>query len=106
MKFAEIIRNAGINPEDFPKSSNIEIHLYDGKNRESTEETVKYAKPLFEENDSSLKNFKSFLTGIEQEDVSSMNVKVDIDFVILFYKTPRSIIFPRKPSMDPMDYME
>ena len=106
MLFGEIIRNTGIDPEDFPKSSNIEIQLYDGKDRVSTEETVKYAKPLFEERNCSLKNFKSFLAGLEQEDLTSMNVKVDINCVLLFYKTPRAIIFLRNPSMNPIDYME
>ena len=105
MLFGEIIKNTGINLEDYPKSSNIEIHLYDGKERISNEKTISFVKPLFEEREASLQNFKNFLAGLEQEDVSSMNVKVDIDSVILFYKSPRAIIFLRNPSLDTMDYM-
>lgn len=107
MKFAEIIRNAGIKVEDFPKSSNIEIHLYDDKNRIVPGETITYAKPFFEENPYSLKNFESFITGIETEDITSMNVKIDADVVILFFKSSRIIIFRRKnSSLESMDYMD
>ena len=105
MKFAEIIRNAGLNPKDFEKASNIPTTLYDGKNRTSSEETVTFVKPLFEENEGSLKNFNNFLIGLEKEEIESLNVRVDIDSVILFHQTPRAIVFLRHPSMDPMDYM-
>lgn len=107
MKFAEIIRNAGLKIEDFPKSSNMEITLYDDENRIVPEEKVTYAKPFFDENPDSLKNFESFITGLETEDISTMNVKIDADVVILFFKSSRIIIFRRKTSsMDYMDYMD
>ncbi len=106
MKFAEIIRNAGLNPENFKNSANIKIYLYDNKDRVSSEETVHYIEPFFKNNDSALLNFKSFLAGLEKENIESFNVKVDINSVILFYKTPRVIIFLRNPSMNPIGYME
>ena len=106
MKFAEIIRNTGLNPDDYKKSSNIHATLYDGKNRISSEETVTYIKPLFEENEGAFKNFKNFLIGLENEEIESINVRVDMDAVVLFHRTPRAIVFLRRPSMDPIDYME
>ena len=106
MKFAEIIRNAGLNPKDFEKVSNIPTTLYDGKNRICSEETVTFIQPFFKENHYSLKNFKDFLIGLEKEEIDSLNVRVDIDSVILFYRTPRAIVFLRHPNLDPMDYMD
>lgn len=106
MKFAEIIKNAGLKVEDFPKSSEIEIKLYDGKERVSTEESVKYGSPLFEERPIILENFKAFIAGLEKDEIDKMNVKIDINSVVLFYKTGRAISFPRVVPLDPMDFME
>lgn len=106
MKFAEILKNAGMNPQNFPKSSEIKTFLYDGKDRISSEENINYVEPFFKHNDGSFLNFQHFVNGIEQETIESMNVKVDITSVILFYKTPRAIVFLRNPSMNPIDYME
>jgi len=107
MKFAEIIRNAGLKIEDFPKSSNIEITLYDDENRIVPEEKVTYAKPFFDENPDSLKNFEHFITGLETEEITTMNVKIDEHLVVLFFRTSRIIAFRRKiSSLNPMDYMD
>ena len=106
MKFAEIIRNTGLDPLKFEKSSNIPIILYDGKNRPHPQDTVKYMDPLFKENEGSLLNFKNFLSGLEKENIASMNVQVNLNSVILFYNTPRSIVFFRQiPPMEPLDYL-
>ena len=104
MKFAEIIKNAGLEPAQFPKSSIIDISLYDGKDRIDENKTVSYAKPLFEEYPSSLKAFERYLSGIEKTSITSMLVKIDEMSVILLYKTPSPVVFLRK-FMDPMDYM-
>ena len=106
MKFAEIIRNAGLTPEKFPNCADIEWHFYDGKDRLSSEESVQYVEPFFKNNEASLRNFCGFITGIEKEAIHSMNVRVDIDAVVLFYKTPRAITFLRNPTMNPLDYMD
>lgn len=106
MKFAEIIREAGLKTEKFPKCSNIEICFYDGKNRIITEKEVHYVETLFKNNEPSFKNFQLFLNSLENEDIHAMNVKVDINSVVLFYKTPRAIVFMRNNSMDPLDYMD
>ena len=105
MKFAEIIKNAGLDPKQFPNCSIIDISLYDGKDRIEESETVNYAKPLFEEYPSSLKAFETFISGIEQGNVTSMLVKIDVNSVVLFYKTLRPVSFLRK-SIDPLDYMD
>ena len=40
MLFGEIIRNAGLNPKDYPHCSSIEISHYDGKDRIEKNKTV------------------------------------------------------------------
>ena len=109
MKFAEIIREAGIDiscPARFPKISCMEVHLYDGKDRVSSEESVKFVEPLFKENPNSHANFYAFIVGLENEKDTpkEMNVKIDISSVILFYKDPRAIAFMRTPRPDPLDW--
>lgn len=96
MKFAEIIREAGLNPSEFKKCSDIPAVLYDGKDRVESKETVHYIEPLFEKNPGSLWNFKSTLISLENENIESINVKVDIDSVVLFYKTGRATVFSRR----------
>ena len=106
MKFAEIIRNAGLDVSRFPNCANIPIRLSDGKDRVISSESVEYVRPLFVETPNSLKQFFNFLTGLEKENVTSMNVKVDVDSVVLFYKNPRAKVFLRKKPMSPLDYMD
>ena len=106
MKFSEIIRNAALNPADFPKSSAITIQLYDGKERLVEDECITYAKPLFAENEEALKNFKAFLNGFEKEPIKEMKVRICIDAVVLFFRTPRALVFLRRPPIDPLDYAE
>ena len=108
MKFSEILRNVNDSldhPNRFVKIRSIDVKLYDGKDRVSTEETVHFAEPLFKRNQDAYVNFCSFLTGLENEqDIpSKINIKIDICSVILFYKSPRAISFLRIPPMDPMD---
>lgn len=105
MLFGEIIRNAGLNPKDYPHCSSIEISLYDGKDRIEKNKTVTYARPLFEEYPSSLKSFERFVSGMEQGNVTSMCVKIDEYVVVLLYKTQKPVVFLRK-FIDPLDYMD
>jgi hypothetical protein len=106
MKFAVIIRNAGLNPMKFPNCADIECHLYDGKDRLHSEESVQYTEPFFNSNEASLRNFCEFITNIKTEDTPSIDVKVDISSVVLFYNTSRAVLFIRNKSMDPIDYMD
>lgn len=95
MKFAEIIRESGLNPEEFPTSSNISVTLYDRKDRISTEETIRFAEPLFRNNPVSRKNFYHFLVGLEESDIQTMNIKIDEYAVWVFYKSPNTKFFLR-----------
>lgn len=104
MLFAKIIEEAGFKSCRFPRSSSIPITLYDGKDR--VLETAHYSKKLFAENTKSAVDFFSFLNYLEQQTVSSFNVKVDEFSVTAFYGTEQSISFKRNYSMDPLDYME
>lgn len=107
MKFATIIRAANHNVGFFQKCDAISITLYDGKDRVVNCD-VHYAEPLFKHNLKSFREFGQLLREWELEGIcpTSMNVKIDIDHVILFYKTPQAKIFPRKAPMDPLDYMD
>ena len=99
MKFAEIIREAGLNLSEFTKCSEIPVHLYDGKDRISTEEKIHFVEPLFSKNSNSLRKFNHYLSKIEMDPVEFINVQVDVDSVILFYKTPQATVFSRRPGV-------
>lgn len=105
MKFAEIIREAGLNPKDFPTASNISIVLYNGKSRVD-DETIHYVESLFAHNDDSLERFKVFLRKLEKDPISSMNIMIDEYYVVLNDKSSKVRPLSRKPPLDPLDYME
>ena len=104
MTFGKIISAAGFCPCNFPRSSNTHITLYDGKNRVLTE--AKYAKELFADNIKSAVSFFNFLCFFESKPATSMNIKIDENFVTVFYKTEQAWAFKRTPSMEPLDYMD
>ena len=104
MTFDKIIKEAGFEPCKFPKASLISTTVYDGKDREIHEELT-YSKELFVDNINSASKFFSFLNFLEAKPVLSMNVKIDADYVVVFYNTPQVIYFRRTPTMDPLDYM-
>ena len=97
MLFSEIIRESGSNPSEFKKCSDIPVVLYDGKDRINSEKTIHFVEPLFSKNPNSLRKFNHYLSKIEMEPVESINVQIDIDSVILFYKTPQATVFSRRP---------
>ena len=106
MKFATILREAGISTSNFEKSSQIPITLFDGKDRENPNEDIHFAEPLFQNNPSAFKNFQTFLALLENRStIEKMNVKIDENAVIVFYKNPSCRIFLRK-ALNPMDYMD
>lgn len=95
MKFAEIIREAGFYTDCFPKASNISVTLYDRKDRVITE-AIHFAKPLFAENKTSMRNFIAFLQDLEEKDTpQEMNVKIDEYLICVFYKSPNAKVFLR-----------
>lgn len=106
MKLSEIIRESGISPEDFPKASEKTVTLYDSKNREITDQTLKLAKPMFHDNPQSKENFKRLLEKLEKSDLQSFNVFFDQGFLGFFYKTPKFQLFRRGRPVDPFEYLE
>ena len=106
MKFAVILKAACINPDFFPKLSQIPINLYDGKDRLDPSDNAEYAENIFLHNTDSLEDFRKFIGSLENQPITHMNVKIDEFRVILFYKTSlyeRS--FYRVPKNDPIDFM-
>lgn len=111
MKFATILRETGLNPQEFPKISEIPTIYYDGKNRINSVDDVRFIHNLFVNNNNSLMEFKKFTENLENAESapSSINIKIDEHFVVVFYKTPQVKLFPRKDGISPMtplDYMD
>ena len=102
MKFAQIISLTGLDPQPFPKCSEIEVSVYDGKDRIHSGEMIFFVEYLFKKNETSLARFHNYLSNLEKENISSMNVKIDENSVVLFYKTARAQLFLRN-STDPLD---
>lgn len=65
MKFEEIIRKAGINPKDVPKTSELPIILYDGKGKRITDDPLQFATPIFAESEKGRSSFLNFLVAVE-----------------------------------------
>ena len=104
MKFAVILREAGVCSRIFPNCAEIPVVLYDGKDRISTEEDVKFATPLFEENSESFNDFFNFVDRLDANpDYTSINVKIDVGHVIIHYRTPEAKVFLRKDPINPCD---
>lgn len=75
MKFAEIIRESGVNPSDLPKAAELPIVLYDGKRRKITEETIHFAEPIFEKNSNARTDFLRFLIDLERQLTRNWNLR-------------------------------
>ena len=104
MKFGKIIEEAGFNTYQFQTAASIPITLYD--RNDDVLEKVHYASELFSENTLSEVKFFNFISYLEKKPVTSMEVKIDEDYVIVFYNTNQAIHFKRTHSMEPLDYME
>jgi hypothetical protein len=109
MKFDEVIRVVGVIPSIFPKISQIDLVLYDCKDRIVTGSKLKFAEDLFKNNFKEGLRFINYLISIEisSKTLDEISVLIDEYSVILFYKTPNAKIFRRSPkSMSPLDYMD
>ena len=107
MKFAGILRSAGILEGAFKKCENIDIVLFDGKKPISSHGNIHYANELFENNPTSKLKFIGALIDLEiNPPQESINVKIDEFNVILFYQTAKPKIFSRTPKTDPLDCMD
>lgn len=96
MKFANIIREAGLNLDNFEKCTEISINLYDEKDKVNENNDVHFVEPLFSHNSNSLQKFQDFLVDLEKSPVSSMNIEIDENYVVVFYKKPNPKFFSRK----------
>ena len=96
MKFAVILREAGLNPVKFPKSSEISVTLYDEDDLIDDRDDITFTKNLFVNNIASYEGFFQFVERLEKQDIESMNIKIDQFFVVVFYKTPNAACFPRE----------
>ena len=108
MKFATVLTAAGILTEKFQRVSEIPIVLYDGKDRIDPSDTVQYNRSLFAGNNNSFLDFLDFLKELEETSTlpETINIKIDENSVIVFYKTTKTRRFSRKPkSMEPIDFM-
>ena len=106
MKFAEIVREAGVNSEDVPHVSQLSIILYDRKRRVIEGETIKFVEPLFKENPASHESFLNFCTELEQQLANSSEYRelssglysqISESALILWYDSCGPYIFLRHP---------
>lgn len=67
MKLEKVIKAAGLEPNDFPEVSKIDIEVFDWKNREIKEEDFVFTESIFADNPSSLNVFSDFLKGFNPE---------------------------------------
>ena len=107
MKFATILREAGIYPELFPKCGEINTVLYDSDDQIHEGDDVKFVESLFYRNPDSFNKFVDFVAELDTNpDNSAINVQITETHVIVFYKTPCVKVFRRTQPLDPIDYSD
>lgn len=107
MKFATIMREAGIAEKLFPESAKIDVILYEEFDEIYPEEDVKFIKPLFEENQDSFKKFFNFVEELNSNpDFPSINIFITEHHVVVHYKTHNSMVFRRSPFPDPLMFAD
>ena len=97
MNLSVVLREVGLTPEDYD-SAKIPIILFDGKNRISEEDDIRFNEKLFVRNSYSFKAFYLLLKNLEKMPIKpeSINVRIDEGSVILFYQSPYAQAFSRK----------
>lgn len=106
MRFATILREAGVSTDEFKNCAEIPVILYDRKDRTITDENIHFIERLFKNNPDAHKKFHTFLTELENTPpTSTINVRIDESAVFVFYRTQNCRIFLRQ-SKNPMDFME
>jgi len=109
MKFATIIREAGIATKLFPNvAEKLQVVLYDLDDN-TTEDDVHYVEGLFDNNRISFCNFVNWLNAfesiMEMEFEKTIPVQITENYVTIYYNTPGAIHFRRTEPMEPIDYM-
>ena len=99
MKFATIMREAGICTRFFPDCREINVVLYDEDNEIYKKDDIQFVRKLFADNMDSYNKFFDFVDELNIEpDYISIDIQITPDHVIVFYKTPNARIFRRKPN--------
>ena len=107
MKFATIMREAGICSRLFPECGDIDVVLYEEDGKVYKKDDVQYIKKLFDGNTDSYNKFFDFVDELNSApSYLSINVQITPHHVIVFYKTPGAKIFPRTDSFDPLNYAD
>ncbi len=65
MLFAEVLREAGLKPQQFPKASKVKIDLFDRKGRLVKDTSIHFVEELFNQNPSSKNQFATFVIELE-----------------------------------------
>ena len=97
MKFATIMREAGICTRLFPECGEINVVLYDEDNQIHKKDDVQFIRKLFADNLDAYNKFFDFVDKLNANpDCLNMDVQITPDHVVVFYKTPDAKIFRRK----------
>lgn len=67
MKFEKIIEAAGLEPNDFPEVSKIDIQAFNLESQELKEEDFEFTQPIFAKNPISFNKFLDFLESFNPE---------------------------------------
>ncbi len=96
MKFAEIIKAAGICPKFYPKSSEIPVTVFsDGD--DVSEESLSFREKLFESNNVSHTRFSFFLRKLEcTDEITLRQVSITPENVIISYNAGKVKVLPRQ----------
>ena len=104
MKFATIMREAGICERLFRECTEIDVVLYDEDGEINESDDVKFVQPLFEANPDSFERFINFVDELNSNpDYLSINVLITEHYVVVHHKTPQAKSFRRTPPLDPLD---
>lgn len=105
MKFAKIMELVGMGnlARIFTEAAEVDVFVYDGKDRIYEDDNIKFIEELFADNKESYKKFFDFVDRLNCDPVMSMDVKIDKDYVTVFYNTPASVSFRRKETLGSFD---
>ena len=107
MKFATIMREAGICTRLFPDCGEINVVLYDEDDQIHKKDDVHFVQKLFADNPDAFNDFFDFVDALNTNpDYLSINIQITRNHVIVFYKTASPKIFCRTQSLDPSDYAD
>lgn len=107
MKFATIMREAGISEKLFLECAEINVVLYDEDDEICAKEDIEFIKPLFVENPDSFEKFFNFVDELNSNpDYLTINVLITEHYVVVHYKTNHAKVFRRTPSPDPLIFAD